>query len=306
MTRLLPLAAALLALSGCAPLRSLLGRSPAADVETVFFDDFSGPALDRSRWNVEVTGRWVNNEQQAYVDSEEVLYIARGREARGASGGALVIHARHRPGFVTAEGRKFDFLSGRINTRGKLEFAYGTAAARIRLTDGTGLWPAFWALGTGRWPETGEIDIMEYTGEPDWVGAALHGPGYSGETPLVNKLFLDPENDATGWRVYSVDWTPHGFVFRVDGRVMYRATRAMVEHYGRWVYDEPKFLILNLALGGAYPVKTNGVKAPYPGIPESTVERIRSDRARVLVDWVRVTRPRGSGGAGEVGVPPAR
>lgn len=49
------------------------------------------------------------------------------------------------------------------------------------LPAGAGLWPAFWLLGYDKWPESGEIDVMEYVGEPDWVSAAVHGPGYFGE-----------------------------------------------------------------------------------------------------------------------------
>ena len=269
------------AVAGCSFLRSSQPRFADEGREVVFFDDFSGPALDRTKWNVEVTGRWVNDEQQAYVDSEEVIRTV---------DGALVIEARPRPGFVTAEGRRFEFVSGRINTMGKVEITSGTVSARIKLPAGTGLWPAFWILGTGRWPDTGEIDIMEYVGEPDWVSAALHGPGYSGETPLVNKLYLEPGDDATEWHVYSVDWRPDGFVFRVDDEIMYRATRTMVEHYGRWSYDNPKYLILNFALGGAYPVKINGERGAHRGLPEATAQIVRDGGARMLVDWVRVTR----------------
>ncbi len=258
--------------------------------ETIFFDDFSGDKLDRSKWNVVVSGEIYNDEQQAYFDSKDNVYISHGPEAAGAVNGALVIQAKYRPGFITKEGRKFDFISGRIDTRGKFEFANGTASARIKMTAGTGLWPAFWALGNGRWPDTGEIDIMENVGEPDWTGVALHGPGYSGETPLVNKTYFSAKADATAWHVYSVDWSPEGFVFKVDETVIYRATRPMVERYGRWAYDNPKYLILNLALGGAYPIKTNGVKSPYPGIPVPTTDLIKAGKARFIVDWVRVTK----------------
>jgi len=264
--------------------------APARQPQTIFFDDFSGKELDRDTWNVIVTGRTVNNEQQAYVDSTDVLYITHGQEAQGAENGALVIRAVYKPGFVTPQGRKFDFISGRIDTRGKFEFAHGTAAARMKLPAGPGYWPAFWTLGNGAWPATGEIDIMENVGEPDWTSVALHGRGYSGETPLVNKFFFDPKTDITAWHIYSVDWTDQSLVFRIDGQVTYRATRAMVEHYGAWAYDNPKHLILNLALGGAYPIKTNGAKQPYPGVPADTVQLIKDDKAKVLVDWVRVTK----------------
>lgn len=273
-------------LSGCAPHHATVPRG-----EIVFEDDFDGAELDRSKWNVVTPGFWVNDEQEVYVDSPDVVRVVHGAEAEGATGGALVLQAREKPNADTHDGRRFDFVSGRIDTRGKMEFAYGTAAARIKLARGVGLWPAWWALGTGRWPDTGEIDVMEYVGETDWTSVALHGPGYSGETPLVNKYFFDGAPDATAWHVYSVDWSPTGFLFRVDGRLVYRASRAMIEHYGRWAYDNPKYLILNLALGGAYPVKTNGVKAPYHGLPAETVELIRAGKARMLVDWVRVTRP---------------
>src|SRR5262245_32625712 len=175
----------------------------------LFADEFDGPSLDRSKWNVIVTGRTVNNEQQAYIDSTDVLSVG---------DGMLTIRPQMRRGFTTPEGRTFDFVSGRIDTRDKFDFAYGTVAARMKLESGAGLWPAFWALGNGRWPDTGEIDVMENVGDSSWTSVALHGPGYFGDTPLVRRAPVD----ATGWHVYSVDWTADLLVFRIDGREIYR------------------------------------------------------------------------------------
>jgi beta-glucanase (GH16 family) len=268
---------------------SAIARTPQAPA-VIYFDDFSGPEIDRSKWNVIVTGRTVNNEQQAYVDSKETIDFVTGAAAEGAANGALAIRPRYRPGFVTPEGRAFDFISGRLESRGKVEFAYGTAAARIKLSAGAGLWPAFWLLGTGRWPDTGEIDIMENVGDPAWMSVALHGPGYSGNTPLVSRRPLPSGTDVTAWHVYSVDWTPDSFTFKVDDDAFYRPTKAMVEKYGRWAFDNPKFLILNLALGGQFPQGVNKVGAPYPGLAPQTVDLIKSGGGTMLVDWVRVTR----------------
>ncbi|MEW6402054.1 MAG: glycoside hydrolase family 16 protein [Chloroflexota bacterium] len=259
--------------------------------ELIFFDDFSSETLDRSKWNVRVTGLTVNSEQQAYIDSAETLYIERDTDASGAGNSVLVIHPRYRPGFVTAEGETLDFISGRIDTREKMEFTYGSAAARLKLPAGAGLWPAFWAMGAAaEWPENGEIDIMESVGEPDWIGVALHGPGYSGETPLVNKKYFLPQDDATAWHVYSVDWSPDCLLFKIDGELIYRTTRPMVEYFGRWAFDDSKYLILNFALGGVYPLKINGVRAPYLGMPALTVQLIKEDQIRIMVDWVKVER----------------
>ena len=272
MTRLLKLV----------PLTWALGLAltapPQPPGQTIFFDDFPGPSLDRSHWNVIVTGRTVNDEQQAYVDSTDVLSF---------KDGALVIQPRFRQGFKTPEGRAFDFISGRIDTRSKVTFTYGIAAARMKLAEGAGLWPAFWALGDGRWPDTGEIDIMEHVGESAWTSVALHGPGYFGDTPLVRRI---PAQDVSAWHVYSVEWTEDTLVFKVDDREGYRVTKAMVERHGRWAFDNGKFLILNLALGGTYPKSVNNADAPYPGLPETTVRAIKNGEPKILVDWVRVTR----------------
>ena len=43
-------------------------------------------------------------------------------------------------------------------------------------------------------------------------------------------------------------------------------------------------------MGGGYPAAVNGVRSPRLGLPDSTAERIRRGEAKVLVDWVRVTR----------------
>lgn len=255
----------------------------------VFADEFDGPSLDRTKWNVVGMDFWVNNEQQAYVDSPDTIQFAANIE--GVDGGALVLRPVYRPGADTRADRKADFISGRINSKGKAEFTYGRIEARIRMPDAEGVWPAFWMLGNGKWPDTGEIDIMEYVGEKDWTGVALHGPGYSGETPLVNKFFFDDGTDATDWHVYAIEWTRDAVLFEIDGRLTYRATRPMVENYGKWRFDKDEHLILNFALGGAYPFKTSGIAEPYNGLPASTVDQIKAGNVAMYVDWVRAYEP---------------
>jgi beta-glucanase (GH16 family) len=208
-----------------------------ASKKVVFFDDFSGKELDRTKWNAEITGNHFNNELQAYVDSSATFFI---------QNNALVLKPCYAPGFVTKDKQKFDFISARLNTQNKFDFTYGTAEARIKLTAGAGLWPAWWLLGNGLWPETGEIDVMEYVGEKDWASAAVHGSGYFGETPFVNRQYFPANNDVTQWHIYAVDWTPESLIFKYDGIIMFRVTKAMANHYGKWSFDNSKFLILNL------------------------------------------------------------
>jgi beta-glucanase (GH16 family) len=264
---------------------SLLARG-----DTVFFDDFAGPALDRSKWTVLVPNWVVNDELQGYADTSATLRISRDAEAAGAVNGALVIQAHHKPGYTRPDGKKFDFISGRMDSQHKVEFTHGTVSARMKLPPGSGLWPAFWMLGNGDWPDTGEIDVMENVGEPDWVSFALHGPGYFGDTPIGKRSFFTPPDDIAHWHVYSARWTPDTIAFKVDGTTQYTVTRLDVQRYGAWAFDNPKFIILNLAVGGGYPNGVNKVTWPYFGLPASTVQRIDAGEAKVLVDWVLVTR----------------
>jgi len=259
--------------------------------EIIFFDDFTFDVLDRSKWNVELTGPVYNNEQQAYVDSSETIYTENTHDVEEEVNGVLIIHPQYRPGFVTPEGKSFDFISGRINTLGKVEFIYGSISARMKLPAGAGLWPAFWSMGSSElWPDNGEIDIMENVGEPDWVSVALHGPRYFGDTPLVSKKYFPQDQSATGWHIYSVDWMRDCLLFKLDGKPFYEVTRAMVEQFGPWRFDNSKFLLLNCALGGIYPFSANGIQSPYLGMSETTVQLIKDNRAKVLIDWVRVTK----------------
>ena len=249
--------------------------------KVIFFDNFNTKHLDTAKWNIEITGFHVNNELQAYVDSSKTLYIEKNK---------LILQPLYAPGFVTKDGQHFDFISARINTRNKFEFEYGRAEARIKLTNGAGLWPAWWILGNGPWPATGEIDIMENIGDAAWASAAVHGPGYSGETPFVERYHFPKNNDATQWHVYAVNWTPDAMVFEYDGKPMYRVTNAMTDKYGQWAFSNKKFLILNFALGGNYPAGVNGAKAPYFGLPEKTLQQIKQNKAKMVVDWVKVTQ----------------
>jgi beta-glucanase (GH16 family) len=179
-------------------------------------------------------------------------------------------------------------VSGRADTKGKFEFMHGKVSARIKLSVGAGLWPAFWILGTDDWPATGEIDVMEHVGEPDWTSVAIHGPGYSGNTPLVSRVRMNAPDGPSNWHVYGVEWTSEAMVFTVDEREVYRATRAMIESHGPWAFDNKKYLILNLALGGNYPRSVNKADKPYLGLPAATLDLIKENKVQFLVDWVRV------------------
>ena len=258
--------------------------TPTPAMRLVLAEEFDTAQLDRTLWNVEGPAFHVNNEQQRYIDSPDTIAFAR---PAGAEGGALLLRPIWREGFAAPNGARADFVSGRINTAGKFALTYGKVSARIRMPAGSGLWPAFWLLGYGNWPDSGETDIMEYVGEKEWTSAAMHGPGYSGDTPLVKRQAFPTGADATGWHVYSVVRTPDSVAFSVDDREFYRVTRTEVERHGPWRFDRPQYIILNFALGGIYPHGVNKVEEPYFGLPQATADLVKTGQPAMEVDWVR-------------------
>jgi beta-glucanase (GH16 family) len=192
--------------------------------------------------------------------------------------GQLVITARAAASSRSCWYGPCRYTSGKWITKGRVEPGFGRVAVRARLPKGQGLWPAFWMLGATypdtAWPASGEIDVMEFKGStPTGSSSALHGPGYSGNTPLTRRWDRDGVDLSRGFHVYAVERDSAAIRFMVDEVEHYRVSRSDVERYGRWVFDGPFYLLLNLAVGGGF----DGDPASDAVLP-----------ATMLVDWVRV------------------
>ncbi|AQU66373.1 discoidin domain-containing protein [Streptomyces niveus] len=267
-----------------------LPQNPGGAYRQTFFDDFTGSGLDRNKWRVVRTGQEmgsVNGESQAYVDSPDNIKT---------QNGALVLESKYCKGCTTVPGGgTYDFTSGRVDTNTKFDFTYGRVSARVKLPVGDGFWPAFWLLGSDvddpsvSWPGSGETDIMENVGYANWTSTALHGPGYSAAGNVGKSQTFPNGGRVDQWHTYAVEWTPEGMVFTVDGQVVQTTSRQKLESTrGQWVFDHNQYVILNLALGGAYPAGHNQVTTPYWGLPQSSVDRVAQGGVKAEIDWVRV------------------
>ena len=224
------------------------------------FDGASGEPVNPEFWSYDIgTGPngdgWGNNQQEYNTDRPENVKLN--------GNGELVIRA------VREEYEGMNYTSGRIKTTDKFEHTYGRFEARIQIPEGQGLWPAFWLLGasyeTDIWPSCGEIDIMEFQGsQPERLIGSLHGPGYSGGSPLSNSYRIPEGSFADDFHVFSVDWDPEQITWYVDDVRFHSVGRGDLPENSAWVFDQPFFIILNLAVGGnfvASPLTTS-----FPGL----------------------------------------
>jgi beta-glucanase (GH16 family) len=230
---------------------------PRPTAATVWRDDFTGPAgtpPDGRNW-VLATGhnypggppKWGTGEIQEYVRSP--------RHARLDGNGRLVITA--------AAGPDGTYRSARLETRRSDHLPPEGGTLRIRtsarLPAARGSWATFWALGRSfrkdlRWPASGEIDVLEYRGSrPSETYGVAHCPG-CGEPTGKRAAHRSGSSLANRMHTYTMDWhsDPDRIDWYVDGHRYHSVTRAELGERS-WVFDQPVFVLLNLAVGGYWP-----------------------------------------------------
>ena len=239
-------------------------------------DEFSGTELDRTNWNVELHDPgWVNAELQAYVDSKENIYVEDGK---------LVLNPVQTK---NADGT-YSYTSGRVNTQNKKTYTYGMFEVKAKVPEGKGYLPAFWLMANdenvyGQWPRCGEIDTMEVHGSNTGTsyGTIHYGNPHKeqqGTYTLTEGSYSDE------YHTFTCEWEPGKITWYIDGVKFHEANDwySATEGGGTLTYpapfDQPFYIILNLAVGGSwvgYPDDATFEAQPY------------------MIDYVRVYQKEG-------------
>lgn len=230
----------------------------------VWSDEFSGTALNTSKWNyVTGGGGWGNGELQKYTTNRTNVNV---------TNGVLNIVGLY-------DSRTNTYTSGRLTTKNKGAWAYGRIDVRAKLPTGVGSWPAIWMLANGskygsQYLANGEIDIMEEVGadQNEIVGSAhslLYNPSNGNTRYGVTQI----PTANTEYHTYTLVNDPEYLSFQVDGIEYFHVTNNHTG-YQSWPYDQPMYLLLNLAIGGSW--------GGYKGVDKKSMPWTFS------IDYVRV------------------
>jgi beta-glucanase (GH16 family) len=220
-------------------LFSAFSQSEGPKRKLIWFDEFNYTGLPNSKkWDYE----------EGFVRNKEPQYYTRARlENASVANGLLTITARKE------EYKDAHFTSASLKTLGKKHFRYGRMEMRAKVYKGVGGWPAFWMLGVNRtevkWPNCGEIDILEYVGKDSTqVYGTVHYSDstntyqYSGKKPVVGQPY-------DGFHIYAVDWTENRMEFYYDNLKFFEFDLKNADHLKDNPFRKDFYLLLNLALG---------------------------------------------------------
>lgn len=170
------------------------------------------------------------------------------------------------------------FITGGLSTQRKVNFCYGKLEIRAKLDCAQGAWPALWLLPdteNGKWPDSGEIDLMEHLNFDDFAYQTVHSRyTYSpkGGYPPKGATGKIKRND---YNIYTLEWYPNKLVFFINGKETFTYPRLPAEvGNGQWPFDKPFYILVDMQLGGSWVGKVNPDQLPV----------------EMYIDWVRLYR----------------
>jgi beta-glucanase (GH16 family) len=217
-------------------------------------DEFNADTINTGNWGFEKG--FVRNEEHQWYQTDNAT----------CNNGILTIEARRekKPNPAYAAGsnnwrskREFiEYTSTSMRTKDKRQWKYGRFELRARIDTAQGYWPAWWSLGVNRrWPENGEIDMMEF-----YKGKVLANIAVAAENPRLAHWFSETKPVALflpGWKdqfhIWRMDWDENGIALYLDDVLLnYQPQRILYNRDGSGFYpfQQEQYMLINLAIGG--------------------------------------------------------
>lgn len=278
--------------SAIIPLQSA-GTGDKEGYKLVWKDDFEDNYLHTTHWTIEDNGDGGGNNELQYYSAAGV----------SVQNGNLALTGMRKP-----YGGK-EFLSGRVNSMGKLSFKYGKVEARIKLPKlANGLWPAYWMMGNDfpavGWPACGELDILEMgnigginagtqekflNGAIHYGAAGTHKQVATGSDQSVwdgtNGKGTSPSTwgtDLTGeYHVFTMDWTQDRVFCYIDNDPNKIYFDVALDADKAEFFNSHSYLLFNLAIGGDF----TGIHDPNN---ITAIGAAEGDYESMFIDYVRV------------------
>ena len=174
---------------------------------------------------------------------------------------------------------KKSYTSGRISTQNLKTFTYGRFEVKAKVPKGQGYLPAFWLMANdenvyGQWPRCGEIDCMEVMGQDTKkLYGTIHYGNPHAESQGTYTIKDGEKSFSDDFHTFTCDWEPGKITWYVDGIKYHEESNwhSTTEGQGTLTYpapfDQPFYIILNLAVGGSWVgnpnEETNFVNNPF-------------------------------------------
>ena len=159
---------------------------------------------------------------------------------------------------------KKSYTSGRISTQNLKTFTYGRFEVKAKVPKGQGYLPAFWLMANdenvyGQWPRCGEIDCMEVMGQDTKkLYGTIHYGNPHAESQGTYTIKDGEKSFSDDFHTFTCDWEPGKITWYVDGIKYHEESNwhSTTEGQGTLTYpapfDQPFYIILNLAVGGSW------------------------------------------------------
>lgn len=241
----------------------ILAEEARTQWELVWADEFEGKAINTNFWSKIPRGKSDWNRHMSFDDS---LFAVKD--------GHLVLWGKVNP----SGSDPVPYITGGVYTKDKVTTLYGKVEIRAKLYGAKGAWPAFWMLpNEGKWPDGGEIDIMERLSFDAIAYQTIHShytytlkiatPKHGSKGPI------NPDD----FNVYALEWYPNMLVLSINGVPTLRYPKIETDKQGQWPFTTPFYVLLDMQLGGKWVGEVEPRDLPV----------------KMEIDWIRIYKQAG-------------